>query len=275
MKIRTPDSVSLETKEKEPRPDLIIDFIRHGKTAYGEALTQKIRELGQNPDTFKLMPLLDDSIKDPREQLEGRITPEGAEGLRESAKKLAGMIDRKNEIVAIIQGTRTRHDQSSEILEKELTEHGIDVVKKKEHEDLVDVKGGGWYTFVDYILKHQGKSDADLEGFWWEMYRDKNTREDMANKGYEHLEDIAIRTEKQVELLRRFVRRFNLGKTLRVIAVTSDINIEQVQQKGKAPEDKDQIWVKNADVFEIKIWNDKDDQSFKEEASKPFEQSNT
>ncbi len=270
--MKTPDNFGIENKEQEPKPDLIIDFIRHGKTVYGEALKDKIRELGQNPDTFKLMPSLDESIEDPREQLEGRITAEGAEGLKESAKKLASIIDTENEIVAIIQGTRTRHDQSAEIIEKELIAHGIKVVKRKKYSDLVDVKNGGWYTFVDYILKHQNKSNADLEAFWWEMYHDKSIREDMTSKGYEHLGDITIRTEKQVEFLRRFVRRFNLGKILRVVAVTSDINIEQIQQKEKALEERDQIWVKNADIFEIKIWNDKNDKSVsKEELSKPLE----
>ena len=61
------------------------------------------------------------------------------------------------------------------------------------------------------------------------MYQNENTREDMSAKGYEHLGDIATRTEKIAELLRRFVRRYNLGKTLRVISVASDINIEQIQ----------------------------------------------
>mgnify|MGYP001598419012 CR=1 FL=1 len=268
-----PESSPTGAPEQVPKPDLIIDFIRHGRTEYGEALKEKIKETGQNPDTFKQMPkLAEGPIADETEQLEGRITEEGVTELRESAKKLAEMIDRQNEIVAIITGTRTRHFQSAGIIEEELKKQSIDVVKTKEHGDLVDVKGGGWYTFVDYILKHQGKSDVDLEQFWWEMYQSKDTREDMNEKGYEHLEDIAKRTEKVAELLRRFVRRFRLGKTLRVIAVVSDINVEQIQQKGIPFAKRDQIWVKNADVVEIKVWNNKNDGSLlKEEMSKPFE----
>lgn len=263
---------TIESKEKPPRPDLIIDFIRHGKTVYGEALKSKLSEIGQNPDTFKQMPGVEDSVKEPREQLEGKITPEGEIELREAAKKLAEMIDRQNEIVAIMTGTRTRHTQSATIIEDELRNQGVDIVKTKEHEGLADVKGGGWYTFVDYILKHEGKSDADLEQFWSEMYQSKSTRDDMSSKGYEHLEDIAARTERVTELLRRFVRRFNLGKTLRVIGVTSDINMEQIQQKGTPIENRGQIWVKNAEVVEIKIWNDKNSGALlREEMSKPFE----
>ena len=258
-------------QEQAPRPDLIIDFIRHGRTVYGDALRAKIVKTGQNPDTFKQMPKMESSIEDETEQLEGRITKEGETELRESAKKLAEIIDRENEIVAIITGTRTRHSQSAKVIEDELKSQGIDVVKTKEHGDLVDVKGGGWYTFVDYILKHQGKSDVDLEQFWWEMYQNKDTREDMNSKGYEHLEDIAIRTEKVAELLRRFVRRFNLGKTLRVVGVVSDINMEQIQQKDIPFEKRDQIWVKNADVVEMKVWNKDDGSLMKEELSKPFE----
>lgn len=263
---------TIKSRERPPRADLIVDFIRHGKAVYGEALKGKIRELGQDPDKFKQMPKVEESGQDQREQLEGKITAEGEIELRESARKLAGMIDKENEVVGIMTGTRTRHIQSAKIIEQELIAQGIEVVRTKEHEDLVDVKGGGWYTFVDYVLKHQGKSDADLEQFWWEMYGDKETRKDMSSKGYEHLGDIAIRTEKVVELLRRFVRRFNIGKTLRIISVASDINLEQIQQKGVPLENRDQIWVGNADVVEIKIWNNKDDGSLlKEEIVKPFE----
>ncbi len=262
---------TIGNKERIPKPDLVIDFIRHGKTVYGEALKKKISDIGQNPDTFKQMPDIEDSVEGQREQLEGIITPEGEAELREATKKLSGMIDKENEIVAIITGTRTRHTQSATIVEDELRNQGIDVVKTKEHENLVDVKGGGWYTFVDYILKHQGKSDANLEEFWWEMYQNKATRDDMGLRGYEHLEDIATRTEKIAELLRRFVRRYNLGKTLRIVSVTSDINMEQIQQKGIPFENRDQIWVKNADVVEIKIWNDKNNGDLlKEEISEPF-----
>lgn len=270
--MESPEKI-IENREKAPKPDLVIDFIRHGKTVYGEALKKKIGDIGQNPDTFKQMPRVADTVEGEQEQLEGVITAEGEVELREAAKKLAGMIDLQNEIVAIVTGTRTRHTQSASIIEDELRNQGIDVVKTKEHEDLVDVKGGGWYTFVDYILKHQGKSDADLEQFWWEMYQNENTREDMSAKGYEHLGDIATRTEKIAELLRRFVRRYNLGKTLRVISVASDINIEQIQQKGIPLENRDQIWVKNADVVEIKIWNDKNGALLKEEIVRPFGQS--
>lgn len=262
----------VESREDPPKPDLIIDFIRHGKTVYGTALKEKIKEIGQNIDTFKLMPELDESIESADEQLGGRITEQGKEELRDSVRKLSKLIDRKKEIVAIMYGTRTRHDQSGKVIIDELQNLGIEVVKQKEHANLVDVKDGGWYTFVEYIIKHEGKDEADLENFWWEMYQNKSLQDDMSNKGYEHLGDISLRTENVVELLRRFVRRFNLGKTLRVIAVTSDINIEQIQQKGIEIKDRDQIWTKNADILEINIWNDKDNSlNYKEKIIKPLE----
>ena len=144
---------------------------------------------------------------------------------------MAGMIDRQNEIVAIATGNALAILNQLQLLRMNLEIKGIDVVKTKEHEDLVDVKGGGWYTFVDYVLKHQGKSDADLEQFWWEMYQNENTREDMSAKGYEHLGDIATRTEKLQNFCEDLCVDTIWGKTLRVISVASDINIEQIQQK--------------------------------------------
>lgn len=261
----------IEQREVVSAPDVIIDFIRHGKTIYGNAFKDVIRAIGQDPDTFKQMPDVSNDIIGEREQIEGMITKEGQEELRDATRKLAKMIDSQNEIVAVVTGTRTRHVQSAVVIEEELKNQGIDVVKVRDHKNLVDVKGGGWYTFIDYILKHQGKSDADLEQFWWEMYQDEETRKDMNLKGYEHLEDIATRTEKVAELLRRFVRRYKFEKTLRVICVTSDINLEQIQQKEIPMEERDQIWVKNADVVELKMWNDQEIGVLaKEEMSKPF-----
>lgn len=254
-------NLSIESKEKEPKPDLIIDFIRHGKTAYGSALKKKVREIGQDPDTFKLMPIIDESIQDPREQIEGRITSEGEIGLREAIKTLSEKIDRENEIIAIVHGTRTRHEQSSDIIADEFKKYGIYVEKTKRHDNLVDVKGGGWYTFVDYIVNQQKKTEADLEAFWWEMYKNEETRADMKSKGFESLEEISERTDYLVKVLKRFVQRFDLEKTLRVIAVTSDINIEQIQQKETPLEKRDQIWVKNAEIYELKEWRDEDDSS--------------
>jgi hypothetical protein len=262
----------IESQEKPPRPDLIVDFIRHGTAVYGNKLKEKLSEIGQDTDTFKLMPEISANINDEREQLEGKITEKGENELRESIRKLSKLIDHENEIITVLQGTRTRHEQSGRIIINELQNQGIKVVKQKNHESLLDVKNGGWYKFVEYIVKHQNQSEADLEQFWWDMYQKKNVRDDMSSKGYEHLGDIALRTENMLELLKRFVRRFNLGKTLRVIAVTSDVNIEQIQQKGINIENKDQLWVKNADIFEINIWNDKDDPlKYKEKTIKPLE----
>ncbi|MES2225732.1 MAG: hypothetical protein V4480_02895 [Patescibacteria group bacterium] len=241
----------VETPEGERKPELIIDFIRHGTTAYGPALEQKLRDIGQDPEIFTLMPAVDGSIEDAREQLEGRVTQEGEEGLRESIRELCKRIDPKKEIVAIAHGTRTRHEQSTDIIADELRKNGIDVVRVKPHKNLVDVQGGGWYSFVDYIMNHQGKTEADLEAFWWEMYQDEETRSAMNAAGYENLADVAKRTEYFVEILRRFVRRHALGKTLRVIAVTSDVNIEQIQQAGIPMEERNQIWPANAEIYEV------------------------
>jgi broad specificity phosphatase PhoE len=267
---------SIENKENFRHPDLIIDFIRHGKKEYGKVFKDKILEIGQDIESFKLMPRIDDSILDPKEQLEGRVTIEGINGLKRTSKRLAEIIDKENEIVGIMSGPRTRHIQSAKIIEEELLDNKIDVVRPdniKINKNLVDIKGGGWYTFIDYILKHQGKNEADLEQFWWEMYGNKETRDDMKSKGYEHLGDVGERTEKVVELLRRFTRRYDLGKTLRVICVTSDINLEQIQQKALPLEKRDQLEIENASVFEIKLWNDKEKGLvLKEEISKPFEQ---
>lgn len=245
-----------EAKEGEPQPSLIIDFIRHGHTAYGPALKEKVTDIGQNPDTFNLMPDVDETIEEPREQLEGRITEKGEAGLREAARTLAEQIDKETEIVAIIHGPRTRHEQSTAIIADELQKSGIDVTKTRKHNKLVDVEGGGWYTFVDYVVNQQGKPDADLEALWWEMYQNEETREDMKAKGYESLSDVANRTEYVAELLKRFVRRYNLGKTLRVIAVTSDINIEQIMQKGIPAAERDQIWIQNAEIYEVREYKD-------------------
>lgn len=245
-----------ETREGKPRPDVIFNFIRHGTTAYGEAVSRKLHELGQDAESFTLMPQLDQSITDEREQIEGRITPEGEIGLREAAKELAGRIDTEHEIVAIVHGLRTRHEQSAAIIADELQKAGINIVRSRPHKNLSDVAGSGWLTFVEYVLKHQGKEEADLEQFWWDMYRDPDVRADMKEKGFESLEGVNERVEHFVNLGKRFVKKYPLGKTLRLISVTSDLNIEQIMQRGVPMEQRDQIWVKNAEIFELKEWNE-------------------
>ena len=256
--------------------------MRHGKTVYGKALVTTLKRIGQEPETFPQMPAMDPSIVDPMEQLEGRLSDEGAAGLRASVEQLAKMIDKEREIVAILMGPRTRHKQSAEIVAEALEAAGITVEKIRHHKDLVDVKGGGWYTFVNYVRNVQHKDDVDLEAFWWEMYREEGTRSDMNQNGLEHLGDIAVRTERVVEALRRFVRLHRsrlpktvdqVPKTLRVIAIASDINLEQMQQKGTPLEKRDQIWVKNGDVVEVSVWNDAETGAVdREEITLPFHQ---
>lgn len=250
-------------REIEPRPQLIIDFIRHGEAEYGEELLKQLEATGQNSETFKQLPKISPDIFDAKTALEGRITESGKAELEESIRSLSAKIDRDNEMVAVLYGPRTRHKESAEIIIEELEKLGIPVFKSKEHSGLIDFKDS-WISLVEYAIQHQGKSSVDLEQSWWEMYQNPTTREEMEKKGYEHLEHVQLRMEFMSELLRRFARRFTVEKTLRIIAVTSDVNIEQHQQKHIPMEDRDQILVKNAEIFESKIWNDENGNLLKE-----------
>jgi broad specificity phosphatase PhoE len=241
----------IEQREKA-KPELIIDFIRHGQTAYGLGLKEKISGYGQNLDTYKLMPIIDEGIEDPREQLEGRITVEGEAGLRASVQKLATEIDGDNEIVVIVHGERTRHEHSTDIIADEFKKLGVSISKVRQHKHLTDMKGEGWPVLIDYVINHQGKEEADLEAFWWEMYQNPETRAHMKELGFESLEAVSERYEVFIKLLRRFVERYTLGKTLRVIAVTSDIGMGELKQRGVPLEKRDQLYVKNGEVIEFK-----------------------
>lgn len=253
----------METREFElqekPKFDLFIDYVRHARYEGGPALRDVVRRAGSDSDTLGAMPKTSDAVNgDVQEQLEGRVTDAGEEGMRESARTLAGKIEKDKEIVAILPGPRTRHIQSAEIFADELERQGIKVLWRegqRSHKDLIDFQRA-WYSLVEYIVQQQGKSNVDLEVFWWEMYRNQETRDDMNVKGYEHLGDVAKRMEYTAELLRRYARRYKSrfqGKTLRVICMTSDVDLEQIMQMGKPLEEREQIWPSYGDVVEVRI----------------------
>ena len=239
--------------EQEPqKPKLIIDFVRHGDTEYGSQVIKRLKKAGQPPDTFKQLPKINEEIVDPLIGIEGRLTEAGIEQIRISIQRLIESIDKKNEIIFVITGPRTRHKQSTDVVVEELIKAGVQIYKIREHKNLTDFKDG-WIGLVDFIKNIQNKENVDLEEFWWEMYKNEETKKLLNDAGYEGLHDIERRMAAFVKILKKFVSIYKPKKTLRVIAVTSDVNIEQVLQRDIPPLEKDQIWIKNGEIAELTV----------------------
>lgn len=240
---------NLESKEKF-EPQILIDFIRHGQTKYGKRLKEKLDEIGFDyEEQLPTSNITEEDLGD-SEDMEGVVTEDGERGLREAVKDLLESIDKEKEVLLILSGPRSRHEQSREIIEDELSNAGVSIINSRQHEGLSETKEH-WISIVDFIINKLGKDGSEVWNHWFNM-----TEDELKGAGLEGVDDIKNRMNHFTELIKRYGNRYReeLGlseKTLRVLAVTSDINISSIKS-----DDMDEI--KNAQIVELGI--DKDGQ---------------
>lgn len=242
---------SESTQEKEKfEPQIIFDFIRHGQAEYSESLKQKVEELGYKwEDLLPTSKITKEPIEKPAD-LEGRLTVEGKEQLKEAVRILVKKIDKNNENIMVLFGPRFRTVDSSKVILEELEQAGVDVSKARKHKDLIDMKKH-WLAILEFV-KMKAPEEKRGVHYWLNM-----SEQEIHEADLESIEDIGRRMDHFVELIKRYARMYKtqLGlenKKLRVIAITHDINIISVLKKEGVPPEKMEA-IKNAQIVELGI----------------------
>ena len=231
-------------------PNVIFDFIRHGEAEYSDELRQRVEELGYSYDELLPASKTTTEIRGTRAGKEGRLTQEGKAQLIVSMEHLAERIDPDNEVVMVLSSPRLRAEESMEVIINALGRQGVDVKGAREHLDLVDMKTS-WIGILKF-LRESHSGDVSPLKYWLKM-----SEEELKKADVEGMRSIEDRTDHFMRLIQRFAqmkqREWGLDKkTLRVIAITHDINLmtlaKQINLNPKEIND-----IKNAEILEVGV----------------------
>lgn len=239
------------SQEKEKfEPQIIFDFIRHGQAEYSGELKTKMEELEYKWE--ELMPTsktTEEKIESPAD-LEGRLTTEGKDQLKEGAKILAGKIDKDRENIMVLFGPRFRTIDSSKIILEELERENVDIRKARQHKDLIDMQKH-WIAILEFVKKKAPDTDKPIS-YWLNMSEQEIQEADLEGMG-----NIEKRMDHFIRLIKRYAQMYKNqleldNKKLRVIAITHDINIlSTLKKEGITPEEAGLI--KNAQIVELGV----------------------
>ncbi|MCG2686950.1 hypothetical protein L6278_02320 [Candidatus Parcubacteria bacterium] len=243
-------------KEEKFKPQIIFDFIRHGQAEYGQKVKEKVKNLGYNFEDF--MPtskIAEEELDDKRKIWEGQITTKGNEQLKTAITDFVKKLNKDKETLMILFGPRFRQEQSSKIIFDELEKQGVNVLKARQHKNLIDLKKH-WISVLEFVS--QKTKDKPVE-YWLSM----NSKE-LEEADLEGLQEVGGRMEHFIELIKRYARRYQKElrldeKILRVMSVTSDINILSLLEKQKESlKSVDINAIKNAQIVEMGVDKDGD-----------------
>jgi broad specificity phosphatase PhoE len=122
------EGINVEQKEKQSIEAAIVDIIRHGETTYKE-LTDRDFAVDAGAEDFSFKP----------EKLD--LTEEGVENIYDTAKKLASMIDRNNEVIFFITSPQHRAQSSILIIEDVLAQNGITILNPSWESERSETSG--------------------------------------------------------------------------------------------------------------------------------------
>ncbi len=247
-KFQPKQEVGLEKEKFQPK--IIFDFIRHGQAEYGQELADKMAKLGFNFEKELPNSQIAKEQLNTTETWEGRITPEGEKQLRRSIAELVDEINLDNEVIMVLSGTRSRHKLSYDIVLNELEKHSVDIFKARTHEDIVDTKKH-WISILEFVKNKITKGQNPWD-YWLKM-----TKKEIEEGDIESIEDIQNRTDHFIKLLTKYrniyKNKLDLdNKILRVISITSDVNISLLFKNENLDMEKVSK-IKNAQIIELGV----------------------
>jgi hypothetical protein len=125
------ESFEMNSPEKEKEPVIeasVIDVVRHGETAYKE-LADPGFHIDAEADGFSFNA---DSLD---------LTEEGIKNIYDTAKRLASLIDRDNEVIFFITSPQKRAQSSLLIIEEVLAQSGINLLNPSWENEQCDTSG--------------------------------------------------------------------------------------------------------------------------------------
>lgn len=197
MEIKSFDG-QLESQEKKPtQPDLKVDFVRHGKPVYTD---EEIRSA----------------------TIEGSLTEEGINQVKERAVELASRIDREKEFVVFWVSPKQRAQQTAKIIFDIFHEQNIPVIKDlRTVKSLSDVRMSP--SFIEDLLEN------DAIGEWMEYWTESDLPEDI-----EKPEEVKKRVERIITYLERIARNITPeeGRRLHFICVGHEEIFRDLLEEG-------------------------------------------
>lgn len=188
---------SIELNEEiKKQPDLVVNFIRHGKPEY----TSEEKVAGE---------------------YEGNLTAEGIAQIEKSALDLVADIDKGKEIVLIWKSPKRRAQQSAEIIKNVLINNGVQVLEKKASANkisLKDTKLGPSFSTPDWSnwMEEWVKQETELPG------------------DTEKPEEVKSRVGRVLTYLEKISKKVkpDAGKRLRIVCVTHEEMFRDLLEEG-------------------------------------------
>ncbi|MEK7116848.1 MAG: histidine phosphatase family protein [Patescibacteria group bacterium] len=198
MEFRESSPEKIET-EVPFETDMKVDFIRHGKPEYTD-------------EEMRLA------------IVEGNLTEEGIEQVKNRALELAGKIDKEKELVVFWVSPKRRAQQTAEVLFGVFQEQGIPVIR-----DLKTIKSLTGVKVTPEFIENLMKMDS---GKWMEYWTVSDLPE-----GTETPEEVKKRVERVVAYLERIARNITPpeGKKLHFICVGHEEIFMDLLQEGYGP----------------------------------------
>lgn len=209
----------LESKEKKlTGPDLIVDFVRHGKPEY---TNEEIRSA----------------------IIEGNLTEEGVNQVKERAVELASKIDKEKEFVVFWVSPKQRAQQTAKIIFDVFRNQNIPVIKDlRTIKSLSDVKMSP--AFIKDLLKN------DAIGKWMEYWTESDLPEDT-----EKPEEVRKRVERIITYLERIARNIAPAenKKLHFICVGHEEIFRDLLEEGYGLGTKDNTGPNYGEIMSVGI----------------------
>ncbi|MFA5009713.1 MAG: hypothetical protein WC553_00580 [Patescibacteria group bacterium] len=244
-----PPSTPETSQEKEHfEPTIRIDLVRHGEAEYSDELEQQVEAQGYPYD--KLFPASKTTaeLRGTRAGKEGRLTKEGRAQLTMSMEHLAKKIDPANEVIIVLSSPQLRAEESAGVVIDALKQQGVDILGAREHLDLIDMQRP-WIGILQF-LKQSPSGESPFK-YWLQM-----SEEELQEADIEGIKSIEDRTGHFIKLIQALARLRRVGwgldkKTLRVIAVTHDINLIAIAGCVPGLSKKELNDVKHAEIVEL------------------------
>lgn len=187
----------IELKEKEKKqPDMVVNFIRHGKPEY----TSEEKVAGE---------------------YEGNLTAEGVAQIEKSALDLVADIDKEKEIVLIWKSPKRRAQQSAEIIKNILINNGVQVLEKEASANKTSLK--------------DTKLGPDFNASDWSNWMAEWVRQETElPNGAEKPEEVKSRVGRILTYLERISKKVKLdaGKKLRIVCITHEEVFRDLLEEG-------------------------------------------
>ncbi len=215
-----------EQHELPKKPDIIVDFFRHGKPEYTEE-----EKLSGN--------------------FEGHLTEEGSSQVKQRAEELAKQIDPNAEIIVIWSSPKNRALETSEIIKQVFTESEIPMLHeqslpskhsslrdiKTEANDLEDSKNGNpFWDAIYFANETQKKLDSGKPiGFdrWLEFWIESFEKGGLPEKTETPIE-FKKRSVRVLTYLERIARKVHSkeGKHLRFVVVGHEEGVRDLLEES-------------------------------------------